>query len=245
MYAQKVIEQFGYKPNEAKIYLMVLKCGECTISQIAHELKIPRTSVQVTLEKLHIDGLLNFYIKKRSRYWTVENPEKLLVQLQEREKQFQIALPQLQSMMKHHQKQKPIVKIFVGVQELKLIHSDILETKHNIYAIIPFDDWLHLFGEEYINQVHQERAEHFLRLNILVPKTKKSIIFKQKDSIRFCNTKFLSSHIHVEDAVFIYDSKVAIISLQKQQSTGVLIEDSATKNTMKIFFDQLWDTAEL
>lgn len=100
MQVQKVIEALGYTSREAKVYLTALSLGECTVSDVAATLKLPRTSVQLIVEKLHADGLLQFYVMRRYKYWVAENPARLLALLEKREECMREALPTLSELQK-------------------------------------------------------------------------------------------------------------------------------------------------
>lgn len=100
MQYQKVIEQLGYSPREAKVYLASLRLGEAHISDIAEKVGMPRTSVQAIVDRLHADGLVNFYVMRRYKYWVAENPEHILFLLQKKEEALQEALPALTEIRK-------------------------------------------------------------------------------------------------------------------------------------------------
>jgi PAS domain S-box-containing protein len=95
MQLQKVIEQLGYSSNAAKVYLAALALGEAHVSDIAVKTNLPRTTVQTLVDKLHEDGLMNFYVTRRYKYWVAESPERLLAHLKKRESAVQDALPEL------------------------------------------------------------------------------------------------------------------------------------------------------
>jgi len=95
MQYQKVIEQLGYSKKEAKVYMATLRLGEALISDIAKKVAISRNSVQAIVDKLHGDGLMSFYVVRRYKYWSVENPERLLSNLHKREETVRTALPAL------------------------------------------------------------------------------------------------------------------------------------------------------
>jgi len=100
MQYQKVIEELGYSPKEAKVYLASLRLGEAHISDIAQKVQMPRTSVQTIVDKLHADGLMNFYVMRRYKYWVAENPERLLANMRKREEAIEAALPELLTLRK-------------------------------------------------------------------------------------------------------------------------------------------------
>lgn len=100
MQLQTAIESLGYSASSAKVYLAALSLGEAHVSDIAIKAKLPRTSVQATLEALHKDGLVNFYVVRRYRYWVAESPEKLLKKIHEQETAVREVLPELTALRK-------------------------------------------------------------------------------------------------------------------------------------------------
>lgn len=98
MQVQKVIEELGYSSKEAKVYLATLGLGEAHISDVAVKVKMPRTSVQVIMDKLHEARLVNFYVMRRYKYWVAENPARLLEQLEKKRETIAQALPTLTAM---------------------------------------------------------------------------------------------------------------------------------------------------
>ena len=106
MQTQKIIEQLGYTAKEAKVYLASLGLGECHISDIAEKVKMPRTSVQAIVDKLHKDGLMNFYVMRRYKYWVAENPERLLANLKRREETMREVMPRLNALKKESREKK-------------------------------------------------------------------------------------------------------------------------------------------
>jgi PAS domain S-box-containing protein len=100
MQYQKVIEKLGYSPREAKVYLASLRMGEAHISDIAEKVNMPRTSVQAIMDRLHADGLVNFYVMRRYKYWVAENPKHILFNLQKKEEILLEAIPALTEIRK-------------------------------------------------------------------------------------------------------------------------------------------------
>ncbi len=243
MHISKVIEKLGYKPNEVKVYLATLSLGECTVSDIAKKVHLPRTSVQMIAEKLHAEGLMNLFTKRRYTYWVAENPERFMILEKEREAALRAIMPTL-STLSQSAGGRPIVKVFNGVDEIKVILNDMIATKHNILAIIPWDEWAEMFGRDYMEDLIERRVKSFLRINLLSPKTHITEKLKEHDSQDLRITRFVSQNININDAILIYADKVAIISLNKKLPTGILIEDPNTKRTMQTFFDIVWHLSQ-
>jgi sugar-specific transcriptional regulator TrmB len=243
MNIEKVIQKLGYTQKEARLYLAALILGESKVSDLAEKLKIPRTSASVTAEKLHKEGLLTYYVKRFNKYWVAESPEKLLERIKEEEATLQSVLPELKALQQNTLLNKPTVKIYVGSRDIKFIFDDIILSKHNFRGIIAWNDLVKLFGNGYISDFIARQADHFLTFRLLTPESEGARLLKERDRNEARQTRFLSKHTaSLNTATFIYDNKVAIISLNDTVPTGFLIEDINVHNTMAVFFEELWSS---
>lgn len=241
MNIEKFIERLGYKRKEAELYLAALVLGEARVADLAVKLKLPRTSVIVIAEKLHKDGLMNYYDKRSHRYWVAENPEKLLNKLKAEEVTFESILPRLKSMQKNCYV-KPSVKTYIGPKEIHLILEDIIITQNNFQGIIAWNDLVATFGNGYIEDFIERQVKHFLKMRLICPKNDSTRRLKETDSKQCRDTRFFSQHLPLNTATFMYGNKVAIVSLNPTFPTGFLIEDADVARTMNIFFEELWRT---
>jgi sugar-specific transcriptional regulator TrmB len=132
MQNQKVIELLGYSSNEAKVYLAALTLGESHISDIAEKVKMPRSTVQVIVERLHKDGLMNFYVMRRYKYWVAEDPAQLLEQLKHREELIGEAMPNLIALKLKARKRLHASKQFEDIGPLRNIADGMQRSRDQI-----------------------------------------------------------------------------------------------------------------
>src|SRR3989344_1194814 len=236
MHVQKAVERLGYTPHEAKVYLAALGLGESHVSDIAGRVKLPLSSVQLIVDKLHRDGLLNFYVRKRYKYWVAENPEHLLAKIREREDEIRAVLPQLES-LRHGVHGKPRVKVFESVEEIRLIYDDILETKKHILGFIPWDSWVALLGRGFMEDFIEKRVRHFLRIRLLIPRSPLAQELRARDSKELRETRFLPKNFNIKTTAIIYGTKIVIVSLNKKLPTAILIDDPDICDTVTLFFE--------
>jgi sugar-specific transcriptional regulator TrmB len=239
MHLRGIIEQLGYTSHEAAVYLASLELGGSTATDIAAKAHLPRTTVNLIINSLNKKGLMNAYIQRKRKIWAAENPEKLLITHKEREAALKLVMPELQS-LRHDTGVKPTVRAYAGTDELRQIMSDILESKHHISAILAWDDWVKLLGEQYLENFIESRYRQYLRIRILTPKSKLALALKQKDGEELRVTQFLPPNVTITNCNFIYANKVAVISLNKKRPVGVLIEDEDIHHTMEVLFESLW-----
>lgn len=239
MHIGTVIEQLGYPPNEVRLYLASLDIGEATITDLAEKVGMPRTSVQTIIADMHKRGLMNYYQKKRRRYWVAENPEKLLITLKEREAALKSIMPELQS-KRFGQGGRPIVRIYHGKDEIKLIMDDMVDSKRHINAIVSWDDWREYFGNDYVSDLIERRYKHFLRIRLLTPPTQSAKELKRRDAQEMRQTRFLPKHMSINNSNFMYGNTLAVISLNKRQPVGIIMEDPDIAHTANVLFECAW-----
>lgn len=243
MHIRYAIEQLGYSPHEVRVYLAALELGGSTATDIAEKAKMPRTTVNLTIDSLHRKGLLDAYLQHRRKIWTAVHPNKLLIRLKEHEAALRTVLPELQSLHRDTDT-KPAVRTYSGAEEIRQIMNDILETKHHLSAIHLWDEWVALLGRGYMDDFIETRVRQNIRTRLLVPKTKTSLALKEKDAKELRITQFLPDGVTIDNSNFIYGNKVAIISVKSKQPVGILIEDEDISHTMRVFFDSLWKQSQ-
>lgn len=238
MHIQKTLEQFGYRSNEIKVYLAVLQMGASTISEVAGRVKIPRTSVQLIITSLQEKGLINFFIKRKRKYWVGENPEKIAIELKEKEAALKTIMPQLQA-LRYDTGVKPTIRLYNGIDGIKSILDDIIETKRPIRSLTSMEDAEKLL-EDTFDDFIEKRHARFLRVQFLTHRSPKTEGMKKRDMEELRHTRFLPDGFTLKNANFIYGDKVAIISLNKKLPVGTIIEDRDVAETQNQLFEYIW-----
>ena len=239
MQPRAVLEGLGYTRDEAEAYLAALELGESHVSDIAKRLRRPLSSVQAVMEKLHKDGLVNFYVLKRYKYWAAESPERLVTRLRERIDSVQAVIPQLKDLQRRHA-EKPRVRIFEGVDEIRLIYDDMLAEQRHILGVIPWDEWIELLGRRFMDGFIERRMQHSLRIRLLTPRTAVAEELHARDAREDRETRFLPETMPTRITMLIYGTKVAFASLNATLPTAVIIDDPDMCETFTTFFEGVW-----
>lgn len=241
MHIQTALHQLGYPMNQVKIYLAALKMGEGTIADIAEQVNMPRTTVTELLAEMSKHGLMNYYTKKSRKVWVAENPDKLMVIVKEREAALKAVLPQLHAMKFDSGLAKPNIRCYIGAKEVVNVYDDIIEASHNILAVVSWDDVNDFLGSDFMSDFVERRHNHFLKIRLITPKTTLSQKLKARDAEESRQTRFLPEQIslrHVSN--FIYGDKVAMISFNRKNPTGIIIQDPDIAHAQTIYFESLW-----
>ena len=148
-----------------------------------------------------------------------------MIVVKEREAALKTILPQLHAFKFDSGQAKPNIRTYIGLEEVKNIYDDIIDTKHHMMAVVSWDDAVEFLGKEFMADFVERRAGHFLKLRLITPKTALSQTLKQKDSATLRQTKFLPEHIALRRiSNFIYGDKVANI-IWREKTLVTIIED--------------------
>lgn len=241
MHIQTVLQQLGYPMSQVKIYLASLRMGEATIAELAEQVGMPRTTVTELIAEMQKRGLMNYYMKRSRKYWSAENPDKLLIGVKEHEAALLSILPQLHAMKFDSGEGKPSIRTYIGLEEVRTMFDDMIATKHHIMAVVSWDDFKGLFGDEFVEDLIERRYSRFLKMRLITPRTDLSAKLKHQDSKELRLTRFLPANIELRrTSTFIYDSKVSLISLNRKQPTGILIHDPDVAHGQALYFESLW-----
>jgi len=245
MHIQTVLHQFGYPPGQVKIYLASLKMGEATVAEIAEQVAMPRTTVVELVNEMNKNGLMNYYVKKSRKYWSAENPDKLMIAAKEREAALKSILPQLHAMKFGSGQGKPNIRMYLGLEEVKNVFDDIIESQRHVTALVSWDDIKDYFGDDFMRDFIERRYTHFLKIRLITPKTKLAQELRQRDGKELRQTRFLPSQIELRRiSNFIYGDKMAIISLNRKVPVGIIIQDPDIAHANLLYFESLWQHSQ-
>ncbi len=242
MNPEQILEKLGYSQQETRIYLAALELGEATVSELADKVGIPRTTVREYIDSMAKKGLLNHLEKRNHTYFVAEDPSRLMIQLKETESELASILPKLEIIRRKSLVDKPKIGTFYGIEEIKKIFDDMIETKKPILAVDVWRDIRELLGVEFMNSFIKRRHEHFLKIRLILERSESSSELKRTDAEQLRRTRFLPENYQLRGTTnYVYGDKVAIISLNQKEPTGIVIEDPNIANTMSVYFESLWN----
>jgi len=233
------LKEFGLNDNEIQIYLELLKQKSSTASNLAKLSKINRTTAYLELENLMKLGLVSYIIKNSKRYYQTSSPNKLIEILDSKKAKIESVLPQLKSL---HQVIEPFkIEVFEGKEGIKTFYQDILNNAKEVLA----------FGVtgkamEILEFAYPHFLKKFMKANIK-EKALANISAKKKMGSHprtHLKIKYLPEEYNAEVTTIIYNDKIAIQSLQKENIYVVIIKDKLLYETYKNYFNFMWKIAK-
>ena len=95
MHLATLLEQFGLNEKEAKVYLACLELGQAPVSSIARNIKEQRVTTHYILKGLVAKGIAQSFVKNKSAFYSVIQPDKLFQNRETKIEIFKEKLPEL------------------------------------------------------------------------------------------------------------------------------------------------------
>lgn len=244
MEIEKQLEQFGLVDKKAGVYLACLELGTATVQQIAKKASIRRTTTYDILEFLIQEGFITVITKNKKRYFVAESPIKLKNIFQEKQKSLEEILPQLNAIY-NIVSTKPKIRFYENPEGIRNILQEVLHDKPSeILVAASVKDAMDLVGKEfmeyYITALSKLRIKS-KTIRVRVKETKEKFITKQRP---LRELRYASVGVIFDTSIIIFNSKVAIMSSQKE-GFGFVIESPSFSQTMRVFFKAMWDKSKL
>ncbi len=137
---QKLLEELGLSPNEAKIYETLIERGESSVSDISVAAKIHRRNAYDAIQRLLNKGLCFQIFSAVENKYNAVTPDKLKEIIAEKEKGLLKALPDLKK--KFGERFVPEeAYIYRGLEGQKNIWRDLIKTGTDSYAVGAKGGW--------------------------------------------------------------------------------------------------------
>jgi sugar-specific transcriptional regulator TrmB len=244
MISKKHLINLGFGDKEAQVYLSLLELGPSTTTDIARHAKINRTTAYPILESLAKDGLINFVGETRIQKFVAENPQKVISFLENKVRQDEENLKKAQSLLPellsvYSFKQKPKVKYYEGIDQVREAFEDTLNAKGEILAYAVGTDMFDALGEGYFESYFKRRTEKGIRVRVIAPDDSDSrAVIKNNESELRESMLVPSDKFYFSIETNIYNNTIMMASWLEK--FAVIIESAEIANFHKKMFELAW-----
>jgi len=233
----KALENLGFSLKETAVYLACLELGSGGLTRITKKAGLPKSTTADILKSLSHRGLINIYIKKRRRHFSIIDPKILQEKVKRQENILNEVLPELLAVF-NLPTEKPRVRFYEGRLGFRLLLDEVLNEAKELIAIGSAQE---LFGflPDFFPQFSEERARRNIPLRILFKDSPKARERQVRDINDLRQSKLIKTDIPFSALFWHWRDKLAMVSFKKDFSI-VVIEDPEIAQTFKAIFELIW-----
>jgi len=240
----KQLQNAGLSENEAKIYLAALELGQTSVSRIARQAGIKRTTVYLSLESLMEKGLVSALKKDGKTNYFAEDPRDLERIMEKKKKEISDLIPQLLAFTNLIDN-KPEIRYFEGDEGIKEVLMKTVEKPDQEILMMFSESYFSDFGDEFFEKVYRpERIKKRILSRTLMPENEQMKELSSRNAQHFRQSKFLPPELfQINIEMLIYEkNKIAIISFKEE--FAFIIDSPAIYTSFKAIFETLWAGAK-
>lgn len=256
-----VLKKAGLNDKESFVYLALLELGSQPASVIGKKAKINRSTTYLILETLMRRGFVNQHVRADVKYFTAADPQVIIKNLEleqthieETKKEFVELLPEFYA-LSNPLSIKPKVRFYEGEVGVKRAIEDTFTSKDTLFSWDSVDSWLTTTPglQKFIRECAKIRTEKLkIPVRVLAPDTATARQYFLKDYPPLkdkvdplMEIRWIPKDIKVfKNEINIYDDKVSIVSLAKNELLGIVIESYEISNTHRAIFELAWKSGK-
>ncbi|MBI5413554.1 helix-turn-helix domain-containing protein [Candidatus Peregrinibacteria bacterium] len=245
------LHQFGLNEKEAMIYIAALEREVATVQDLAKATRLNRSTTHMVCASLQEKGFLKATRKNRHRFLFAENPQKLqelfaedTFKLEMKKMTLAGLLPTLLNMEKSSE-MKPQIEFYEGEHGFyDICERSLRKARKEILFISSVNDF-HLtmtrkYDEEYYVPTRMKKK---IWLRGLTFKNKTTVQFKALDNKLFREIRFIPYKYFFRSTCFIYENEFSMMT-SHSPFLGFVVKSEELANTMKQFFEIIWNASE-
>jgi len=244
MISKNQLINLGFGEKEASVYLALLELGPSTTSEISRLAKINRTTGYDILESLVNDGLVSPVGQTKIQKFVAENPDKVIVFLENKIKQGEKRLKQAYNLLPelfsiYNTEEKPKVKFYEGVERLKEAFEDTLTAEKEIIGYAVGTDAFVAVGEEYLKDYFKRRVVKNIKVRVIAPDDPDTLKVTSQDKEELRESLIVPRDMfYFTTETNIYNNKIIIMSWKEK--FAVVIESKEIADAQKKIFELAW-----
>ncbi|MDD9954587.1 MAG: hypothetical protein OXR66_09745 [Candidatus Woesearchaeota archaeon] len=235
------LQELGLSENEAAVYHALLQLGPSTVGPITKKAHLYRVIVYDTLEKLMRRGLVTYSLKRNWKYFTAENPRRLVEMMQEKQK----TAAKLAKELEQIQADVEIAQgafIYEGWNGIRTAQEQYFsEMKSNAggeYLMVGASKSLHKRLDAFFNEFHRKRAKIGVPAKLLFNENNRRA-GKLKAKYQPATVRFMPKKVVTPSWISTYKDMV-LIGVAEGAPMAFLIKNTAVAESYRHYFYFMW-----
>jgi len=245
---ENVLIDAGLSDEQARVYLFLLENGMTNAKVISTKTQIGRALTYKIIDQLIAMGLIEKRDVGKIALFFPSHPQAIKNLAEKRRQESSVAYESLNSVFGSLASSynmllgKPNVQFYEGVDGMKRIYDDILETGQDVFLVSsPIEEGrekvLHLIKEQIEKQVARN-----IKTKAITPLGNQKTATAITDDEKYLITRkeIPAEKLHIPAQIIIYGDKVAITNF-KEGIISVVIDSKYIHETFRKMFDYIWN----
>ncbi len=233
-----LLQQFGLTPKEVSLYLAALELGSASVQKIAQKAGVVRSTAYEVLEQLRDKHVVTTFLKKKTRYYSAEDPQQLMRFAESKLTALKMVLPQLEAIT-GKSRHRPATRFYEGKEGMKIILEEILSEADELVALTSPDE---LFRElPFFPEFVALRVKKKIPLKVIHPESSKALERKKLGKQELREVRFVPPTYPCHGLMYIWKQKIAFFSFQNDY-VAIVVESKEISEMQRMMFRHLWDT---
>jgi sugar-specific transcriptional regulator TrmB len=235
---EKTLENYGLDEKQAKIYLATLELGSASVQKISQKAGLPRSTCYEVLETLSQKGLISTFLKKKIKYFSAEEPEKIIDLTREKIQGFEKALPQFRALY-GEARIRPTARFYQGEQGIKIILDEILKEADELLAFSSAEDLFSALPD--FPRFVEKRVKKKIPSRVILRESEKAQERKALGPKELRQVKIIPASYDYHGLIYIWHNKIAMFSFKKDM-LAIVIESKELAQVQKAMFELIWNS---
>ena len=241
MNLEKTLKQYGLTQKQAKVYLACLELGSASVTKISQKAELSRSTVYEVLESLSKINLISTFQKKKTKYFSAQEPKTVINLAQEKVNLLEQSLPELQALF-GAAKNRPTVRFYQGKQGMKIILNELLDEAKELLSFSSADDLLDILGKEWPGFV-ERRVKRKIPARVILRESTKARERQKLGPQQLREVRIIPGEYQYHGMVLFWHNKIAMFSFKKDL-VALVVESEELFAVQKAMFEVLWDSIQ-
>ena len=237
-----LLQHYDFTEREAKVYIAGLSLGSAPGSTIARHAGEKRVTVYAILKELIKRGIFTSIVRDEITYFSPISPEQLAHIYEEKYTTLKERLPELSAIMETVGN-KPKMRYYEGVEGIKHLYNELLETSQPIFAFLSDDGDIDSKLQHYLNnEFIPKRIKKQIPASVIASE-KTSGEYQQATKEKYTTIKTVKEDILAfEGEIVLYgESSILCALYSTKEMIGYSLQSKQLYKTLKSVFDFIWN----
>ncbi len=238
-----VLEEIGLTNAQINIYKALLELGETTSGPIIRNTNLQNSVVYNALNQLIEQGLANFVLKGKRKYFSATDPKHLINIVEDRKEKIERLVPQLSSIRKLS-KTKQEAQVFLGWKGLYNAFNTILEVlpsgSEYIGFAAGFEEQYTKEAKRFFREFQKKRKKKKYKVKLIVNESSRKQVENYKYYEMFGKPEYRFVDGFAPVGVIVFGDNVLNVGFE-EKPVAVIITSKAIAESHRRFFYSVWD----